>query len=61
MNKQDITRWILDRLKEKGTWIALASLVGLFGIQVAPDDLEIVGAGIIVIAGIIGMGRNEDA
>lgn len=51
--------WILARLKEKGTWRALASLAGLFGLMVAPDQLEIVGAGIIAIVSIIEMGRKE--
>lgn len=52
--------WILDRLKEKSTWRGLASLVGLFGVIVAPDQLELIGAGIVAIIGIIEMGRKED-
>ena len=59
MTKYEIRRWILDRLKEKSTWRGLASLVGLFGIVVAPDQLELIGAGIVAIIGIIEMGRKE--
>ncbi len=59
MTKYEIRRWILDRIGEKGTWIAIASLAGLFGMQVAPDDLQVVGAGIIAFSSIIGIGRKE--
>ncbi len=59
MNKQDIKLWILARIKEKSTWRGLATLVGLFGIVVAPDQLELIGAGIVAIIGIIEMGRSE--
>ena len=51
--------WILDRLKEKGTWRAIASLAGLFGIMLAPDQLELIGAGIIAIVSIIEMAKKE--
>ena len=56
-----LKEWILDRLKEKSTWRGLASLVGLFGVIVAPDQLELIGAGIVAIIGIIEMGRKETA
>lgn len=60
MSKYEIRRWILDRLSEKSTWRGLASLVGLFGVVVAPDQLELIGAGIVAVIGIIEMGRKED-
>ena len=59
MNKQDITQWLLARLKEKGTWRAIASLAGLFGLMLAPDQLEIIGAGIIALVSVIEMAKKE--
>lgn len=59
MSKYEIRRWILDRLSEKGTWRALASLAGLFGLMVAPDQLEIIGAGIIALVSVIEMAKKE--
>ena len=53
--------WILDRLKEKGTWRAIASLFGLFGLMLAPDQLEIIGAGIIALVSVIEMAKKEAA
>ena len=51
--------WVLDRLKEQGTWRAIASLAGLFGIMLAPDQLELIGAAIIAIVSIIEMAKKE--
>ena len=56
---KDIRAWILERLKEKGTWRAIASLAGLFGIMLAPDQLELIGAGIIALVSIIEMAKKE--
>lgn len=54
-----IRRWILDRLGEVSTWKGLSILAGLFGVVVAPDQLEIIGASIVSIVGAIEMIRKE--
>ena len=60
MSKYEVRRWILDRLKEKTTYGSLASLAGLFGLMIAPDQLEAIGAAVIVIAGLFGIAKKED-
>lgn len=59
MKSYEIRRWILDRLSEKGTWRAIASLLALFGLVLAPDQLEIVGAGIIALVSLFEMAKKE--
>jgi len=52
-------KWILDRLEEKSTYKGISILVGLLGVVLAPDQLEIIGAGIVAIVGAIEMIRKE--
>lgn len=52
-------RWILDRLGEVSTWKGVSILAGLFGVVVAPDQLEIIGAAIVSIVGAIETLRKE--
>ena len=51
--------WILDRLKEKTTWASIAALLALFGIEVAPETLGEIGAGIIALVGVFGVAYKE--
>ena len=59
MKSYEIRRWILDRLSEKGTWRAIASLFALFGLILDPDQIGMVGAGIIALVSLFEMGRKE--
>jgi len=56
---KDIRAWILDRLKEKTTWASIAALLALFGIEVAPETLGEIGAGIIALVGVFGVAYKE--
>lgn len=59
MDGYRVRRWILDRLGEVSTWKGVSILAGLFGLVVAPDQLEIIGAAIVSIVGAIEMIRKE--
>ena len=59
MSSYEIRRWILDRLGEKSTWAGIASLAALFGITLAPDQLQLIGQGIIALAGLFGIASKE--
>lgn len=34
--------WLLNRLKEKSTWLAIFTLVGLAGIQIEPEFRDLI-------------------
>lgn len=46
-------KFITDRLKERSTWLGLTALVSVFGITLAPEQVEaIVSAGVALAAAI---------
>lgn len=45
--------WIKERLKEKSTYHGLAMLAGSFGLLIDPALLEMVGAGVIGVMGLV--------
>lgn len=59
MSSYEIRRWILDRLGEKGTWRGIASLFALFGLVLDPDQIGMVGAGIIALVSLFEMAKKE--
>ena len=61
MSKYEIRRWILDRLKEKSTWAGIASIASLFGIILAPEQLALVGEGIIALVSLFVIATKEAA
>ncbi len=54
--------WILDRAKERSTWMGLFSLAGAVGWAVTPEHKElIVTAAVAVVAAIAAMTRDKPA
>ena len=54
--------WILDRAKERSTWMGLFSLAGAVGWAVTPEHKElIVTAAVAVVAAIAAMTRDKSA
>lgn len=45
-------QWIKDRLNESSTYTGLSILAGVVGYTIAPGALEVIGAG---VAGLIGL------
>tara|TARA_R110000851_G_scaffold96792_2_gene209948 strand:+ start:30019 stop:30195 length:177 start_codon:yes stop_codon:yes gene_type:complete len=54
-------KWIKARLKEKSTWKGISLIAGMFGVIVAPDQLELIGATIVGVYGAIETFRNENS
>lgn len=48
-------KYILNRLKERSTWLGLISLAAAFGITLEPALVEYIAAAGMAVAGIIGM------
>ena len=54
--------WILDRAKERSTWMGLFSLAGAAGWAVTPDHKElIITAAVAVVAAIAALTRDKPA
>ncbi len=54
--------WLLDRAKERSTWMGLFSLAGAIGWAVTPENKEIiVTAAVAVVAAIAAMTRDKPA
>ena len=54
--------WILERAKERSTWMGLFSLAGAVGWAVTPDHKElIITAAVAVVAAIAALTRNKPA
>ena len=54
--------WILDRAKERSTWMGLFSLAGAVGWAVTPEHKElIVTAAVAVVAAVAAMTRDKPA
>ena len=52
--------WILNRAKERSTWMGLFSLAGAVGWAVTPDHKElIITAAVAVVAAIAAMTRDK--
>ena len=54
--------WILDRAKERSTWMGLFSLAGAVGWAVTPDHKElIITTAVAVVAAIAALTRDKPA
>ncbi len=54
--------WILDRAKERSTWMGLFSLAGAIGWAVTPEHKElIITAAVAIVAAIAAMTRDKPA
>ena len=54
--------WILDRAKERSTWMGLFSLAGAVGWAVTPEHKElIVTAAVAVVAAVAAFTRDKPA
>ncbi len=54
--------WLLDRAKERSTWMGLFSLAGAIGWAITPENKEIiVTAAVAVVATIAAMTRDKPA
>lgn len=42
LTKTFSTTWIVERLKERSTWLAVISLISLAGVTLQPDMKEII-------------------
>ena len=52
-------QWIKDRLKERTTWYALATLAGLFGYNVTPEYAGEVISSIVTVVALIEGAKKE--
>ena len=54
--------WILERAKERSTWMGLFSLAGAVGFAISPENKEIIiGAAVAVVAAVAAMTRDKSA
>ena len=54
--------WILDRAKERSTWMGLFSLAGAVGLAFTPKHREpVITAAVAVVAAIAAMTRDKPA
>jgi hypothetical protein len=45
--------WIVDRLKERSTWLGIIGLITATGMALTPDQTAAITAGGVAIAGLI--------
>lgn len=45
--------WILDRAKEKTTWIGLTGIITAAGVGISPDLIEAIVAAGVAVSGLI--------
>jgi len=46
-------QWLMDRLKERSTWLAIFTLVGLLGIKLEPELRELIINAILGAAAVV--------
>ena len=52
--------WVLDRAKERSTWMGLFSLAGAIGLGLSPENKEaIIGAAVAVVAAIAALTKDK--
>ena len=55
-------QWILNRAKERSTWMGLFSLAGAVGFAISPEHKEIIiGAAVAVVAAVAAITRDKSA
>tara|TARA_B100000686_G_scaffold353795_1_gene460850 strand:- start:1910 stop:2089 length:180 start_codon:yes stop_codon:yes gene_type:complete len=50
---KDLLKFVLDRLKEKTTWIGLTGFVTALGVSISPEQAEAIAAAGVAIVGAI--------
>jgi hypothetical protein len=53
--------WLLNRLKEKSTWLAIFTLAGLFGMKIEPELREYIINAILAVAAVVAFIFREEA
>lgn len=54
-----MTDWILDRLKERSTWLGFTSFLTAAGVAVSPDTAETIIAAGLAMAGLVAAVARE--
>ena len=49
----DVRKWLIDRARERSTWMGLTALAGLCGVQIAPEQVDAIVQGAIALAAVI--------
>lgn len=52
--------WLLNRLKERSTWLAIFTLVGLFGMNIEPELRDHIIDAILAIAAAVAFAFREE-
>lgn len=53
-------KYLIDRAKERSTWLGLTGLVSALGLALSPDQVEAIVAAGTAVAGLIGVfGRDR--
>lgn len=55
-----IVDWIVDRLKEKSTWLGITALLSAAGVVLAPEQLDAIATAGVAIAGAIAIFTKEN-
>ena len=50
---KDVLKFVLDRLKEKTTWIGLTGFITALGVSISPEQAEAIAAAGVGVAGAI--------
>lgn len=45
--------WLLNRLKEKSTWLGIFTMLGLFGMKIKPEFQELIIQAILAVAAVV--------
>jgi hypothetical protein len=53
-------KWLLARLKEKSTWLAIFTLAGLLGMKIEPELREHIINAILAVAAVVAFVFRED-
>ncbi len=53
--------WILERLKERNTWIGLVSILSAIGVGISPEQSALIASVGVGIAGLIFTFTKDDA
>lgn len=48
-----VRQWLIDRARERSTWMGLTALAGLCGVQIAPEQVDAIVQGAIALAAVI--------
>lgn len=52
-------KWILERAKERSTWIGLIALTGVAGVQIEPEQANNIATGATLLASAFAVGTAD--